>query len=982
MSSEDLKVYPIAAGAGQRISVSIERPVNALSVELLDPKELRIAAYSTEGAENTTFKIIFVSEASGLYRLQIRRRYLSDPPTPIALTLESPVAASPADRGRFEALRLTTQAELATQSGRYDEAVDLAGRAIDAAQRADPVEDEFLAELYLRAGISYGNKARRQEALSALDTALRIDTSVFGEGDPRSARVLLARVRVYDNYNDLPPAEEALRRAHTQIEKAWGATHPWIADCLQLAALLHQHRGDAHRALEDLEMALTIIRAHPTADQRRLILAMDTEADVFVELRDFERARPLLEETLRLEEQVLNADNPWTAHSLQNLGIIARHNGEYAKALDYYWRGEKIRAQTLGPEHPSTVSMLVNIGNVYHAQGDDVRAVEVFNQALTGLSQTVGPIHDFTIMTLGNLTKSYAARGEIPQAVDTLTRANENIERRLSLNLGIGSEHERLSFADKFASFTERTVSLSLNQAPGDARAAELAAQTLLQRKGRVLDALAYSLASLRARLKPEDRTLLDELSAATTELARAALRGPQELTPTQYREHLDGLERRQEDLESQVSKRTAGFYQGSQSVTLSAVRAQVPADAALLEFAVYHPFDVRNVDSEEVPAHYAVYVITRSGAITGTDLGGAKEIDAAVEEFRRALRDPKADPTAQARDLYAKVMQPLAAATADSQRLILSPDGALNLVPFEALMDSAGRYLLSFKELSYVSSGRDLLRLEENPGTASAPVILAAPDFGEPAATSGAALAANRRGIDVRRSITSAPDLAEVYFASLGGTAREARELKGLFPLAMLYTGERASKANLKAVEAPKILHIATHGFFLDHEARPRAEATADVRGIRAASTLENPLLRSGLALAGANESSNDNEDGILTALEAANLNLWGTELVTLSACDTGVGEIRNGEGVYGLRRAFVLAGAQTLVMSLWPISDSVTRQLMADYYRGLKQGEGRGSALHQAQRAMMSRPHRSHPFYWASFIQAGEWANLDGVR
>jgi CHAT domain-containing protein len=156
-------------------------------------------------------------------------------------------------------------------------------------------------------------------------------------------------------------------------------------------------------------------------------------------------------------------------------------------------------------------------------------------------------------------------------------------------------------------------------------------------------------------------------------------------------------------------------------------------------------------------------------------------------------------------------------------------------------------------------------------------------------------------------------------------------------------------------------------------------------MRGTRAISAkvkIENPLLRSGLALAGANLHKDTGEDGILTALEASGLNLWGTKLVVLSACDTGVGEVKNGEGVYGLRRAFLLAGTETLVMSLWPVSDYLTREMMSNYYKGLKQEAGRGAALRQAQRDMLKRKDRQHPFYWASFIQSGEWANLDGKR
>jgi CHAT domain-containing protein len=142
----------------------------------------------------------------------------------------------------------------------------------------------------------------------------------------------------------------------------------------------------------------------------------------------------------------------------------------------------------------------------------------------------------------------------------------------------------------------------------------------------------------------------------------------------------------------------------------------------------------------------------------------------------------------------------------------------------------------------------------------------------------------------------------------------------------------------------------------------------------------IENPLLRSGLALAGANNRGDGTkEDGILTALEASGLNLWGTKLVVLSACDTGLGEVKNGEGVYGLRRAFVLAGAESLVMSLWSVSDYVTREMMTGYYKNLKQGMGRGEALRQVQLEMLKRNDRKHPFYWAGFIQSGEWTNLD---
>ena len=144
----------------------------------------------------------------------------------------------------------------------------------------------------------------------------------------------------------------------------------------------------------------------------------------------------------------------------------------------------------------------------------------------------------------------------------------------------------------------------------------------------------------------------------------------------------------------------------------------------------------------------------------------------------------------------------------------------------------------------------------------------------------------------------------------------------------------------------------------------------------------MENPLLRSGLALAGANRGPSGEDDGVLTALEAAGLDLWGTRLVVLSACDTGVGDVKRGDGVYGLRRALVLAGAESQLISLWPVSDRSTRDLMVDYYQQLAQGEARGQALRRAQLRMVRDLGRAHPYYWASFIQSGQWAKLDDRR
>ena len=219
------------------------------------------------------------------------------------------------------------------------------------------------------------------------------------------------------------------------------------------------------------------------------------------------------------------------------------------------------------------------------------------------------------------------------------------------------------------------------------------------------------------------------------------------------------------------------------------------------------------------------------------------------------------------------------------------------------------------------------------------------------------------------------------------------ASHIKRLLPTATLLMQAQATEAVLKHVSSPSILHISTHGGFLEDAPQTDLNNERGLR-IRPASTggfepslsskgnAENPLLRSGLFFAGANTGRSGDDDGVLTALEVAGLDLWGTKLVVLSACETGLGEIKNGDGVYGLRRALVLAGSETQVMSLWSVSDTGTRDLMIAYYKGLQAGRGRAEALRDVRLQMLKSASRKHPYFWASFIQSGEWANLDGKR
>jgi CHAT domain-containing protein len=442
------------------------------------------------------------------------------------------------------------------------------------------------------------------------------------------------------------------------------------------------------------------------------------------------------------------------------------------------------------------------------------------------------------------------------------------------------------------------------------------------------------------------------------------------------------------------LSARSERFRAQTRPVTLSAVQAALPADCALIEFAVYTPQEPRT--EKEEPPRYIAYTLEAQGQPKWADLGETAVIDRAVGAWRKALRDPnRMDVKRLARAVDEKVMRPLRPLLGDrlgdKRRLLIAPDGSLNLIPFAPLVDERNQYLIESYTISYLTSGRDLLRLQTSQPSESAPMVVANPAFGR-AATAVARAGQNAAGFRSGGPGPRQNDPDQIYFQPLPSTRREALAIKATLRKASMLLRDQATESALKRARAPRILHIATHGFFLDDQEAPPAETrgffdddplrASGLRFSKWAAKVENPLLRSGLALAGANQGRGGDDDGLLTALEVAGLDLWGTKLVTLSACDTGVGEVKNGEGVQGLRRALVLAGSESQVMSLWPVLDSTTWDLMVPYYKALRQGKGRSDGLRQAQLRMLRSEDCQHPFYWAAFIQSGEWGNLDGRR
>ncbi len=807
-------------------------------------------------------------------------------------------------------------------------------------------------------------------AADYINQALAQAEAQFGPDHPAVALLLSTLATNRRTVGDFHQAQLYDQRAYEIRLKLFGENHKETATSLNNIGFTYYKRGDYESAEPYYRRSLAIREKVLPPNHVEIGHSYTNLAALLIAKKDYQPAKTYQEKGLQILEAALGPNHPDVANSLNNLGILYEEVNQLDLANECLHRARDIRVKVYGPEHPGVASSDNNLGIVALDRNQVDEALRLTLNSLKLRQQIFGKQHPEVAISWNNLALIKWTTGDLKAAVECQRTGNNLMERQFERNLLDGSERQKLQLVKVTANRLDQTVTLHTQALPGDVSATEMAMELILQRKGRVLDAMAEGVEALRRRATPEDQKLLDDLTSARAQLSALSLRGPGKLKLEDFQAKSQALERQIDELERAISARSAEFRAQAQPVTLEAIQRVIPKDALLVEYIAYRKFDLKTRKSGDLA--YAVYLLGHDGPPQWVPLGDAAPIDAAVTAFRKALKTRKTDlkkalkPVSQKLDQL--IFKPVRQLTKDKRQLLISPDGVLQLIPFAALMDDQGQYAVERYAISYLTSGRDLLRLQVNIPSVDPPFIVADPDYGTGAG----------------------PTLSGTTFQPLerlAATAIEGRQIQTLFPDAKLNTQDQAVERALKSVKSPALLHIATHGYFLPDLA-PADPGADDSRTLTKTQDLEavnvnqlrlaNPLLRSGLFLADANQGSATGEDATLTALEMTGLPLWGTKLVVLSACETGVGEIRNGEGVFGLRRALVLAGSETQMMSLWSVSDRGTQELMARYYQRLKNGEGRAEALRNVQLAMMKDSRWAHPFYWSSFIISGEWKPL----
>lgn len=864
--------------------------------------------------------------------------------------------------------------------------------------RAVPCEQHDLAlALHNLAGFHH-HAGEFSRAASLFEEALQIVRAGKVRDSQSERQILRALGDLYLEIGNPVLAERHAAEAVTQVRKSLGAEHGALGTFLitlgraQFALGKRAEAEESFRNAAEL-MASTLGIAHPKTQVARVEIA-----NLYTSMGALDTAEAFTEGALRVMRSHFGNNHLNSAVLLSNLGLIREQRGNLESAEALYGEALRIERSQLGPSHRRIAAPLRNLARLCAATGRFRQALEYFEELL-----------------------------DIGQ--------REQAEAFLLL-----SERDRLVRAFRAQITLGQYLSVVLKLLGDAPELAVRAFNRVLRVKG-VVSELAAAERILALREYSEAQGLFSEIRELERQIAKSTMWGPEnEQNDASYQSALKALGARQVDLENRLALSMRG--QDADHILaptdISEIADRLPPNSMLIEYVRFGHVTFADEKQED---RFAVFAVTAGAAHSCqfVDLGPAAEIATLIQSLRleiagegplpstpddggtptdgfdchsrsagppqenRHLRLPATpDRTNSAGstglELRKRIVDSLKG-VARGRRLFIAPDGEICQIPFEVLPTTEGRRMIDDHVISYLSVARDLKRFGSPlHGRSAPPLVLADPDY----------------------DLNEVPDhltsfisdfnsgLREVglQFERLPATHEEGEIVGGLLGVKPVLGGD-AREGVFSDLHSPSVLHVATHGFFLSDERPPPPDNVFDtihmlsipgegtrilglqrrpvVPLLRTSSgalarlaTIPNPLLRSGLALAGANRWISgaampmDAGDGLLTAADVASLDLTNTELVVLSACDTGLGQLSAGEGPFGLRRAVVLAGARSLVMSLWKVPDAATRDLMVDFYGRIVGGEPRAEALRAAQLAIRIR--HPDPRFWAGFICQGE--------
>ncbi len=921
---------------------------------------------------------------------------------------------------------LTQLAAARTDTGDLVAGVALNERALAIREKLLGSDDPAIAESLSNLGSALRNAGDFERSIAMHQRALRIRRQALPSGHPDIALSVLNLAEAMHRNGDLVGARPLYEEARRLREAAKVPDGPRLSEVYMDLADLLRDLGDFDAARPLYEQAHRM-RVKSLGERNYLTgVSHHLFAQFLRAAGEPEAARQHFEAAIATWDEVLPQGHPLPAIGREDLGELLRSMGDLEAARTSLQKAVDTWKAMPGPGHPFSADAYAALGGVLLDLGDTAAARPLLDHALEVVSRTIGQEHPRYGQVLLERARLDRAVRKDGVALGEALRAEGILRSSLRATARGLSEGEALRYQDLMVSGLDLAFSILATSRPGDIDPAlrTAAFEALARSRALVLDEAALRHRGIVRTGDARIEGLASTLETARRKYARLLVSGPSPQFPGAYRDALTAARLEMEAAERALvaASRDYTATQAAQNLTQRGIARALPSGTALVSYVAYRQSDRVGPSGSGEPAYVAL--VYRSGLATPrlVPLGPAPSIEAGIERWRAAVSAPPASATdeeayrAAAQSLRRTLWDPIVAQMGGATRVLVVPDGAIHAVSIATLVDDSGRFLVeSGPTIHYLSSERDLIEAGGAAARGQGLLALGGADFGPAAATTtvagnpapapAGAPAISAAPAIVTRGGGAAPDCAArsaLTFTPLPGSLAEAEQVRSLWarraagrpdgglPVVVL-TGADASEANLiRSAPGKRVVHLATHAFFVPSRCpeggAPGNSTGSGSRGVAAESRLESgtPLRVSGLALAGANRSSvtppaSGEDDGLLTGEEVASLDLSEVEWVVLSGCETGVGLARAGEGILGLRRSFQVAGARTLILSLWAVSDNDPRLWMEELYAARISGLATAEALREASRRVIAARRQAgvttHPYSWGAFVAAGDW-------
>ncbi len=810
------------------------------------------------------------------------------------------------------------------------------------------------AELYLNLG-KYGS------ASEILKKELKSKRYSHGNKSRYITRSLTLLAKLNLTTGDYSKAERLCREAYNINLEIFGNQSSKITPALTVLAEIYSTIGDYDKAEESLNQAIAIQKEQFGKGHVDLGKLYGRLALVkFYNQHKYETVEKLFLDSERIIGKKLGGSSPAYAETLKNLAIINITNKQFSLAKNYLNTAGKIWSEKIGRRNninAATINLLK--GDIEYSQKNYDDAIGFYHGAQKVYEKLFNKSHPEYIKVLSKLSKTHYMMGEKRKSKEYINTVLANYQGFIKDFFPTLSEREKAKFWNTIKTDYEFYYTLAISDIrKNPSLAGDLYNKTLLSK--------ALLLNSSRKTRKNILNSGDDELKSTFSDwiekkelLTFALSMTSDELNQNEI--NTADLANEIELLEKSLNQKSVRFSKAldNKVIQWKDIQKSLDENEIALEMTRFRHFDHNFTDS----IVYAVfYLKQKSGSQPELILmGNGKELEKRyLKYYRNSIKFKIHDKYS-----YKKFWKPIEDRIDNLSKIYLSPDGVYNQINIEAIPIEKGKYVLDNSNIVLVNNTKEILLNKYKSSTSERAKI--ATIFGDPQF-----YVATEPGKPTRESGISR-EKAEII-SKLPGTRGEVKGLESLLNEKGWKTDEylssEATEERIKKVNSPRVMHIATHGFF-------QADAKKTARLDEANYLYDNPLLRSGLLLTGAGDIFNKTkfnynvDNGILTAYEAMNLNLDQTDLVILSACETGLGEVESGEGVYGLQRSFLVAGAKSVIMSLFKVSDEATKELMVSFYeKWMSTGDKRGSFI-QAKKEIRNK--YKDPIYWGPFVMIG---------